>query len=131
MNDVRVKRNSRLGKNGSSVILVIVAMAFLGLLGALVLNIVLTNIQLKSTDTLSKRNFYTEEIKTNEITAQLEVFSAEAMEEAYAFLVQNYATFGADENARNKAYAERYMNVWLKLMFRLLIWRSILERKWH
>ena len=76
MNDVRVKRNSRLGKNGSSVILVIVAMAFLGLLGALVLNIVLTNIQLKSTATLSKRNFYTEEIKTNEITAQLEVFSA-------------------------------------------------------
>jgi len=98
-----------IGKKGSSIIVVIVAMAFLGLLGALVLNVVLTNVQLKSVEIMSKRNFYTEEIAVNEVTAALEELSAKALKSSYAYQIRNYADFGVNDEERKLEYRKQYM----------------------
>ncbi|SFR68432.1 type II secretion system protein [Anaeromicropila populeti] len=88
----------RFGKNkkGFSMILVITAISFLGIIGALVLSVVMTNMQIKSSDLVSKKTFYTAEIAADEIVSGLEGISADAMEEAYQSLVVNYMSSTGD-----------------------------------
>ncbi len=99
----------KLNSHGSSLIMVIVGAAFLGVLGALILSITCTNIDLKTIDQLSKRNFYLEEVAVNEITARLEEYSAESMSSAYTWLVQNYKKESRNMDDYYEEFKKAYM----------------------
>lgn len=99
----------RLNSRGSSLIVVIVGAAFLGILAALILSITYTNINLKTADKKSKKNFYTEEVAVNELTAKLEEFSADSMTTAYTWLVKNYQKESVDLSKCYEEYKKQYM----------------------
>lgn len=103
------QKRKLLNERGSSLILVMIGAAFLGILGALILSITFTNLELKSTDNLSKKNFYVEEVAVNEITAMLEEFSATSMSNAYTWLVQNYSKESIDRATSYETFKKRYM----------------------
>ncbi len=89
--------------------MVVIGAAFLGILGALILSITYTNINLKTANYKSKQNFYREEIAVNEITAKLEEYSAKSMSVAQTWFIKNYAGRRFDMEACNKEYRKQYM----------------------
>lgn len=97
------------GNRGSSLIMVVIGAAFLGIIGALILSITYANINLKTANNHSKKNFYTEEVAVNEITAKLEEYSALSMTKAYTWLVKNYPAESVDINKCYDEYKKRYM----------------------
>lgn len=99
----------KFGNKGSSLIMVVIGAAFLGILGALILSITYANINLKTANNHSKKNFYTEEVAVNEITAKLEEYSALSMTKAYTWLVKNYPAESVDINKCYDEYKKRYM----------------------
>lgn len=79
------KRNS-----GSSLIFVIVAIAFIGILGTIIMQITLINVNMKVLDKEAKNSFYSTETGVNELQIALENISAEAMKEAYGEILLTY-----------------------------------------
>lgn len=107
-NSMKAER-MRLNSRGSSLIVVVIGAAFLGILGALILSITYTNINLKTADNLSKKNFYTDEVVVNELTAKLEETSAACMTKAYGWMVKNYQKEAVDTTKFYKEYKKQYM----------------------
>lgn len=103
------KGRSRINSKGSSLIMVVIGAAFLGILGALILSITYANIDLKTANNKSKKNFYVEEVAVNELTARLEELSATSMETAYSWLVKNYQKESSDVAKMYKEYRRQYM----------------------
>ena len=104
-----MERKRTLNNAGSSLIVVIIGAAFLGILVALILSITYTNLDLKSANNQSKRNFYVDEVAVNEITAGLEEVSSECIKSAYTWLVKNYQTVSLDLTTCYDDYKKRYM----------------------
>lgn len=102
-------RKGFLNEKGSSLIIVIVGAAFLGILGALILSITFTNIDLKTANNKSKDNFYVEEVVVNQITAKLEEYEANSYSTAYAWLVENYNSEVLDLRECYDDYKQKYM----------------------
>lgn len=99
----------RLNSKGSSLILVVVGAAFLGILGAMILSITYTNIDLKTSDNATKKNFYVDEVAVNEITALLEQYSSESLASAYTWMVKNYVKDNFTEGMTDIRFKKRYM----------------------
>ncbi|MDE7422229.1 MAG: hypothetical protein K2N51_00795 [Lachnospiraceae bacterium] len=76
--------------DGSSLVFVIIAVAFVGILGSILLNVTLINIETKGTDRTIKKNFYATETVMDKLNIALENISSEAMKEAYIVLMENY-----------------------------------------
>jgi hypothetical protein len=95
-------------KKGSTLILVIIAVSFVGILATLILSLTTLNIQMKAIDTLSKRNFYTAEKALDEIQCGLEEITANEMEKAYKRLLLNY-TIVASQTDKDKFLAEEFV----------------------
>lgn len=102
-------KRRRLNRRGSSLILVVVGAAFLGILGAMILSITYTNIDLKTADNASKKNFYVDEIAVNELTALLEQYSSESLGSAYTWLLQNYVSENMTNGMNDIKFKKRYM----------------------
>lgn len=102
-------RQKTLGDRGSSLIMVVIGAAFLGILGALILSITFANIDLKTANNKSKKNFYIDEVAVNEVTAVLEEYSAKSMATAYTWLVKNYQTESVDIEKCFEEYKKNYM----------------------
>lgn len=104
-----MERKRTLDNAGSSLIVVIIGAAFLGILAALILSITYTNLDLKSANNQSKKNFYVDEVAVNEITAGLEELSSESIKSAYTWLVKNYQTASLDLATCYDDYKKKYM----------------------
>lgn len=102
-------KGRRLNRRGSSLILVVVGAAFLGILGAMILSITYTNIDLKTADNASKKNFYVDEVAVNEVTALLEQYSSESLGAAYTWLLQNYVADNITDGMNDIKFKKRYM----------------------
>lgn len=85
---------------GSSLLFVIIAIAFVAILGTLLSQLTVINIQMKSTDKKAKETFYTNETALNELQITLEDISGEAMKKAYVGIVEDYANI-TNDSSRN------------------------------
>ena len=82
---------------GSSMVLVIVAMAFVGILGATILWMSLNNYQMKVTDSKQTKSFYSAETVMEQIVAGLQKDASEAVRVSYAYVLQNYSIWPEDK----------------------------------
>lgn len=86
---------------GSAIVLVIIAIAFVGTLVAMLVYMVYFNYLMKYTDRSAKNNFYTAETALDIIKAGLEQDVSDAMVAGYYDVVSNHAT----DSAQNKQAA--------------------------
>ena len=76
---------------GSSLLFVVISMAFVAIIGTLLSQLTVMNVQMKKTDRKAKETFYTNETALNELQLVLEDISGEAMKKAYVGIVNDYA----------------------------------------
>lgn len=81
---------------GAALILVIVCIAFVGILGVTVLAATVTNRDMKFVDERAKENFYSTESGVDIFLANLQKMSEEALAEEYTYLLTHYTTSGSE-----------------------------------
>lgn len=101
--------------NGSTLLLVIIAMAFIGILGSLILSLTMTNIQMKQVDFQAKVNFNETETVLHELQTGLEKLSSECMYKAYNYLLLHYSDITKDSTKSLKSeFDTQYINALVK-----------------
>ena len=83
--------SNRKKNQGFSLLTVIVAVAFIGILGLLILYIAMANFQMKITDMKGKDSFYTAEKALEEVRTGLQEDVGEAMSVAYIKVLETYS----------------------------------------
>lgn len=89
------KDTARKQNRGFSLITVIIAVAFIGILGLLVLYMALSNFQMKITDLKGKDSFYTAERAIEEIRVGLQEDVGDSMSDAYIKILETYNRDGS------------------------------------
>lgn len=88
---MRKQTENRIENQGFSLLTVIVAVSFIGILGLLVLYMSLANFNMKVTDIKGKNSFYTAEQALEEIRTGLQEDVGEAMAQAYIQVLETYS----------------------------------------
>ena len=98
------------GKNdGASLLAVIVALIFVGVLGIVITNITIMNIQMKEVEQSGKKNFYNAESVVNTVKSGLSDKAAEAMEKAYVEVLSEYRDITIDSKDIQEQFKRQYM----------------------
>lgn len=108
-----IERLRKRNKKGSSLMFVIIAVAFVGILSTIILRVTSINIETKSTDRKIKKNFYTTEGVMDKLNIAIENISKDAMKEAYVDLLENYTSDGmntTDQNMVQNKFAKKYLD---------------------
>lgn len=100
--------------SGSSIVIVIVALAFVGILGATIMWMSLNNYRMKATDRRMKESFYSAETVFEQIVAGLQKDASDAAEYSYSYVMQNYANW--NEQKRNSKFTAEYLNQLQKIL---------------
>lgn len=100
----------KLRKNqmGSTFVLVLVCMTFVGFLTVSMLFASAANIQMKTVDTKSKENFYTTETAMDELKVGLEEEAQKIMKETYTYVLNSYSQ--TPESQRDTLMKNRFVN---------------------
>lgn len=104
-----MKTKLRSDDRGSVLILVMIAMTFVGLLGVVILSASMTNIKMKSVEQRAKVNFYSTESGLDQVKAALEGLASQKLELAYGKYLAVFTTKSSDSERRDafqKAYLE-------------------------
>lgn len=107
MNLMEVLKNKKMNNKGSAIVLVIIAMGFIGILSTMILWMAYMNYLMKLTDKESTNNFYSAEQVVEEIKVGLQDKVSEAMQEAYKKTMENYTLF--DNSDQRQSYFESEM----------------------
>lgn len=105
-----MSRWSLRGQNrGASLIAVVVALIFVTIIGAIIMTITQTNIQMRAAETYSKRNFYSAEELMNELSAGLNESAAVAMQQAYIDVLLDYRDIVMSSGSLQEEFQQAYM----------------------
>ncbi len=99
----KFKRDNR----GSAIVVVMVAMAFIVILGSILLYLSLVNIQMKNLDRSGKANFYDAESVMNEVRADVQGVVSDAINQAYTDVLNQYNDYD-DDDARETDFKKRF-----------------------
>ncbi len=100
--------------SGSSIVIVIVALAFVGILGATIMWMSLNNYLMKATDRRTKESFYSAETVLEQIVAGLQKDASDATEHSYSYVMQNYANW--NEQKRDSKFTAEYLTQLQKIL---------------
>ncbi len=99
------------GQNkGASLIAVLCALIFVGVIAVIITNATIANIEMKEAERGGKKNFYQAESVLNELTAGLNAAAALAMEQAYADSLENYLSYAAAGKDIQQEFGRNYMD---------------------
>ncbi len=104
----RKRKKFKIGNKGSSLILVILAIAFIGMLVAMVSYGAYYNYLMKYSDRTSKDSFYTAETALEEINAGLQREISDAMAEAYTAVLQENPANGSGLSEKSEKFASLF-----------------------
>lgn len=93
---------------GATLVVVIVAMALLGILSSIILYTTYINYTIKLTESKANNNFYTGEMAMEEIKAGLEQEVSQAFSSAYLAIMQDYNSY--DEVGRTTQFQYLYLS---------------------
>lgn len=82
---------------GSTLLMVILCVAFISILGSIVISATVSNLKLKKANQRAKTNFYETEMALDEIKTGLEEVTAQAASAAYQKVLENYITISEEE----------------------------------
>lgn len=109
------KKEVRKQNRGFSLLTVIVAVSFIGILGLLVLYMALSNFQMKITDLKGKDSFYTAERAIEEIRVGLQEDVGNSMSEAYIKVLETYNKDGSSKDVvLDKQRQSEFVNEFIK-----------------
>ncbi len=92
---------------GAALVMVIIAIAFIGMLVGMILYMAYCNYLMKANDTQAKDNFYTAEYALDVINAGLQQDVSEAMAEAYVYTMKNSA--GSDTVSMEVDFQDKFI----------------------
>lgn len=104
----RELKKKRKENKGAALVMVIIAIAFIGMLVAMVLYMAYCNYLMKANDTMAKDNFYSAEYALDVIHAGLQMDVSEAMSEAYVTAMKD--SVGKDAEAIEVRFQQEYIN---------------------
>ena len=87
---------------GSAIVMVIIALAFIAILGVTIMWMSLSNYRMKSTDQRNKQGFYTAETVFEQIKAGLQKDASEAANLAYSYVMQNYDSLNTEQKRESE-----------------------------
>ena len=93
---------------GATMILVIISIAFVAILATLTLSLTMSNYQMKVVDQKSKANFYEAETAIDEIKAGLVKDTANALEEAYNAVMEQFLT--TSESEKEEIFQQTFLD---------------------
>lgn len=98
-------KNFKKNNKGSTLILIVMCIAFVSVLGTLLLSLTVSNLQMKAIDHKSKSNFYNAETALDEIKAGIGEETAAALETAYKSIMEKFIThdFASLSNSDKKS----------------------------
>ena len=105
---IRKKRNS-----GSSIVIVIIAMAMIGTLATTLLWMSYINYKIKVNDIRNKNSFYSAETVMEQIVAGLQKETSDAVAVAYQEVLSNWEELGSESN-RYSSFASMYLDTLVK-----------------
>jgi hypothetical protein len=93
----------KLNNQGSTLLTIIICIAFISILGAMILSAAMTNLQMKIVDSKSKKNFYSCEIVLDKFSMAVQETVSEAIRSVYEDeVLVNYAAYlGYEQEYRN------------------------------
>ncbi|MDO4167143.1 MAG: pilus assembly PilX N-terminal domain-containing protein [Eubacteriales bacterium] len=100
-------------ERGSSLVLTIIAMAFISLLAVAVISMTVTNIRLKLAQKGSQKNFYTADSIVDEIRAGVEDLVSSASVDAY---MEAFSSYGTVLSGSQEVLSEKYNKKFLETM---------------
>ena len=89
----RIRRDNR----GSAIVMVVIALSFIGILGVTVMWISLSNYRMKENDSSNKQGFYTAESVLEQIKIGLQGDASKASAAAYSVVMQNFSEWNEDQ----------------------------------
>ena len=106
------KRNrrhiSKLNNNGSTMLIVVVAISLIAILATVLMSMSYLNYSMKVTELNSKKNFYTAESVLDQINVGLQSEISESVEDAYVRAMQRYSS--ETDTLRNTNFANYYIS---------------------
>ena len=93
--------------SGAAIVIVIVAMAFVGILASTLMWMSLMNFRMKVTERKVKESFYNAEMVFEQMVVGLQNLSSESADQSYSFIMQNYANF--PELKREAEFSKEYL----------------------
>ena len=106
---MKVWKKLKQDQSGSTLILVLVCMAFVAVLGTTMLSVTLLNYQMKLVDSKEKDTFYTAETAMDEFCTGLEELANNALEGAYEYMLSTYSMTAAPE--RTEKFASKFADI--------------------
>lgn len=101
MNLREALRNKKLNNKGSAIVLVIIAMGFIGLLASMILWMTYMNYLMKTTDKKSTNNFYSAEVVMEQIKVGLQDTVSDSMSKAYRKTLESYTLLDNDDQRKS------------------------------
>lgn len=91
---VRIKTSGISRNHGSTLVTVVICLAFIGILGALLLSVTMMNLQMKMIESKAKKNFYSCESVMEKIRVAVQEIASESVKNIYENdVLENYATY--------------------------------------
>jgi len=100
-------------KQGSALVFVIIAVAFVGILASIVLRATLVNVQTKRINSDMKKNQYTAETAMDDLNLSIQNIAAKEMKAAYAKVLNGYSTT-VDSNGDKQAIQVQFAKFYLE-----------------
>lgn len=101
---MEIRGRRKTDNKGSALVVVIIAMAFIGILASVLMYMSLLNYQMKVNNLKAKDNFYSAETVLDEIRSYMGTQISESVGNAYENVLQNYSSTSAEEKASKLRY---------------------------
>lgn len=102
--------NQKRRNKGSSIVIVIIAMAMIGILATTLLWMSYYGYKIKANDIQNKNNFYSAETIMEQIIAGLQGEASDAMAKSYQMVLSNWDDYEGSESNRFSAFAASYLD---------------------
>ena len=104
-----IRRNKgKLNNSGSTMLIVMVAIALIAVLATVLMSMSYMNYNMKVTEYQSKKNFYSAEVVLDQINVGLQKEMSDSLEDAYIRSMQRYTL--DDDDTRNANFANYYIS---------------------
>lgn len=111
MKSNKTKKTNRINNHGAGMVTVIIAMAFVTVLGSIVMTVSLTNYRMKSNNLRAKDSFYTAEQALDEIRVGLQGLVSDAVSEAYLDVLEHYSSYDLEQK-NNMMQSKYFQTLW-------------------
>ena len=94
---------------GASLLAVLIVLVVVSVIAVVITKVTITNIQMKEVERGTKKNFYSAESVMDALHAGAGEKSADALKDAYTYVMENYAISTASGNNLQDEFAKKYV----------------------